>query len=211
MSANVRTCLACIAYLEKELQCDIDEWMPDDDDIPQILCPSNLKEAVPHADVDERMLDHDDMPRITLSSSYIGRRIRKRFCRKWYTGIITAFDPDDKLYHAKYDDDDSEDLDHNEMHKCLISFEKHWSQQQLAKQRKHELQRRRRNVSRAINEQLERTQRSNGVRRIRRNVVQANVRVIPSFGFKYNSRLHTFQKTKCCMYSLQPWMWKHVP
>jgi hypothetical protein len=177
------------------------------------------------------MPDHDNMPRITLSSPYIGRRIRKKFSRKWYTGIITAWDPDDKLYHAKYDDDDSEDLDHNEMHECLMSFEEHWSQQQLAKQRRHELQRIRRNasmstneqlersnglrrirrnVSRGTNEQIERTQRSNGLRRIRRNVVQANVRVMTSFRFKYNSRLYAIQQTKCCMYRLQLWKWKHV-
>jgi hypothetical protein len=162
------TCLDCIAYLEQELQCDIDEWMPDHDDIPQILCPSNSKEGhrtarytnVKHAsectcldciayqeqdlqcDVDERMPDHDDMPRITLSSVFIGRRIRKEFSRKWYTGRITAYDPDDKSYHAKYDDNDSEDLDHNEMHECMMSFEKHWSQQR--KQRRNEMQRERR-------------------------------------------------------------------
>ena len=41
------TCLDCIAYLEQEVQCDIDEWMPDHEHIPQILCPSNSKEAVP--------------------------------------------------------------------------------------------------------------------------------------------------------------------
>ena len=110
-------CLDCIAYLEQELQCDIDEWMPDHVDIPQILCPSNSKEAVPH-----------------ISSFFIGRRIRKLriqndFSRKWYTGIITAWDPDDKMYHAKYDDNDSEDLDHNEMFECINTFEKYWQEQ----------------------------------------------------------------------------------
>ena len=100
-------CLECIAYREQELQCDI----------PQILCPSNSKEAVPH-----------------ISSFFIGRRIRKLrilndFRRKWYTGIITAWDPDDKMYHAKYDDNDSEDLDHKEMFECINTFEKYWQEQ----------------------------------------------------------------------------------
>ena len=132
------TCLDCIAFLEQELQCDIDEWMPDHDDIPQILCPSNTKEL--QCDVDELIQDHDGTPRIILSSPYIGRRIRKMFCGKWSTGIITAWDPDDRLYRAKYDDNDSEDLDHNKMHECLMCFEKHWSQ----KQRRTEMQRQRR-------------------------------------------------------------------
>ena len=76
-----------------------------------------LKEAVPH-----------------ISSFFIGRRIRKLrirndFRRKWYTGIITAWDPDDKMYHVKYDDNDSEDLDHNEMFECINTFEKYWQEQ----------------------------------------------------------------------------------
>ena len=101
-------CLECIAYREQELQCDI----------PQILCPSNSKEAVP-----------------PISSFFIGRRIRKLrilndFRRKWYTGIITAWDPDDKMYHAKYDDNDSEDLNHHEMFECINTFEKYWAQEQ---------------------------------------------------------------------------------
>ena len=114
-------CLECIAYREQELQCDI----------PQILCPSNSKEAVPH-----------------ISSFFIGRRIRKLrilndFRRKWYTGIITAWDPDDKMYHAKYDDNDSEDLDHNEMFECINTFEKYWQQQ---KEHVQQRERRRKNA-----------------------------------------------------------------
>ena len=107
------TSLDCIAYLEQEIQCDIDEWMPDHVDIP----------AVPH-----------------ISSFFIGRRIRKLrigndFSRKWYTGIITAWDPDDKMYHAKYDDNDSEDLDHKEMFECINTFEKYWQQKRNDKER----------------------------------------------------------------------------
>ena len=45
--------------------------------------------------------------------------IRKQFFGKWYSGIITSWDEEDKLYHVKYDDGDSEDLDHDEMHECL--------------------------------------------------------------------------------------------
>ena len=90
--------------------------------------------------VGQRMPNQEDMLRITLSSPYIGRRIRKKLCRKWSTGIITAWDAVDKLYHVRYDEDDSEDLDHNEMHECLMCFEKHWSQQQLTKHRRNEMQ-----------------------------------------------------------------------
>ena len=45
--------------------------------------------------------------------------IRKQFFGKWYSGIITSWDEEDKLYHVKYDDGDSEDLDHDELHKYL--------------------------------------------------------------------------------------------
>jgi hypothetical protein len=212
------TCHDCIAYQEQELQCDIDKWMPPNDDLPQNLCPSYLNEVVSQArtehttlypnekhasectcldciayqeqqlqgNVDERMPHHDDMPRITLSSPYIGRRIRKRFCRKWYTGVVTAWDPDEKLYHAKYEDDDSEDLDHNEMHGCLMCFEKHWSQQQLTKKRRCELQRTRRKVSRATKEQLERTQKNTVQRRIRREQLKRRQRNIETQRIRRN-------------------------
>ena len=33
------------------------------------------------------------------------------------------------MYHAKYDDNDSEDLDHNEMFECINTFEKYWQEQ----------------------------------------------------------------------------------
>ncbi len=59
-------------------------------------------------------------------SSYIGRRIRKKFLGKWYSGIITSSGEED-LYHVKYDDGDSEDLDHDEMHECLLSHEENES------------------------------------------------------------------------------------
>ncbi len=53
----------------------------------------------------------------------IGRRIRKKFSNKWYSGIINYWDGENKLYHVKYDDGDSEDLDHDEMHECLLHHE----------------------------------------------------------------------------------------
>jgi hypothetical protein len=66
-------------------------------------------------------------------SSYIGRHIRKKFADgKWYSGIITSSDEED-LYHVKYDDGDSEDLDHDEMHECLLSHEENES---IAKKKK---------------------------------------------------------------------------
>ena len=52
-----------------------------------------------------------------------GQRSRKKFLNKWYSGIITSWDGDNKLYHVKYDDGDSEDLDHDEMHECLLHLE----------------------------------------------------------------------------------------
>ncbi len=54
-----------------------------------------------------------------------GRRIRKKFGRKWHSGIIASWDENDKLCHAKYDDVDSEDLDLDEMHECLIHMSAH--------------------------------------------------------------------------------------
>ena len=61
-----------------------------------------------------------------LTTPHIGRRIRKNFFGKWHSGIITSSDEED-LYHVKYDDGDSEDLDHDEMHKCLLSHEENES------------------------------------------------------------------------------------
>jgi hypothetical protein len=61
-----------------------------------------------------------------LTTPHIGRRIRKKFFGKWHSGIITSSDEDD-LYHVKYDDGDSEDLDHDEMHKCLLYHEENES------------------------------------------------------------------------------------
>ena len=59
--------------------------------------------------------------------------IRKQFLGKWYSGIITSWDEEDQLYHVKYDDGDSEDLDHDEMHECLLSHEENES---IAKEKK---------------------------------------------------------------------------
>ena len=67
-----------------------------------------------------------------LTTPHIGRRIRKNFFGKWHSGIITSSDEED-LYHVKYDDGDSEDLDHDEMHKCLLSHEENES---IAKKKK---------------------------------------------------------------------------
>ena len=67
-----------------------------------------------------------------LTTPHIGRRIRKKFFGKWHSGIITSSDEED-LYHVKYDDGDSEDLDHDEMHKCLLSHEENES---IAKKKK---------------------------------------------------------------------------
>ena len=88
------------------------------------------------------MPDHVEIPAVPhISSFFIGRRIRKLrirndLSRKWYTGTITAWDPDDKMYHAKYDDNDSEDLDHKEMFECINTFEKYWQQKRNDKEKK---------------------------------------------------------------------------
>ena len=50
------------------------------------------------------------------------------------------------MYHAKYDDNDSEDLDHNEMFECLNTFEKYWKQQQQQKRNVQQRERRRKNA-----------------------------------------------------------------
>jgi hypothetical protein len=77
---------------------------------------------VKYDDEDSEDLDVSEMHSFLIPiDNYVGRRINKRFDRKWYTGTITAWDVDDKLYHVKYDDSDSEDLDHGQLHGCLIS------------------------------------------------------------------------------------------
>ena len=165
-------CVECIAYMETNLQVDLDEWSYDVDfpgTVPSIrysvgtatnsltadtdrrLVDKNAVVLNPHSfgsvnppDIRENVSQKEAVPHI--SSFFIGRRIRKLrigndFSRKWYTGIITAWDPDDKMYHAKYDDNDSEDLDHNEMFECINTFEKYWQQQQ-----KRNVQQQKRNV-----------------------------------------------------------------
>ena len=42
------------------------------------------------------------------------------------------------MYHAKYDDNDSEDLDHNEMFECINTFEKYWPQEQKRNDKQRE-------------------------------------------------------------------------
>jgi hypothetical protein len=77
---------------------------------------------VKYDDEDSEDLDVSEMQRFLIPiDNYVGRRINKRFDRKWYTGTITSWDIDGKLYHIKYDDSDSEDLDHGQMHGCLSS------------------------------------------------------------------------------------------
>ena len=79
---------------------------------------------VKYDDDDSEDLDLSEMQSCLIpSDNYVGRRIDKRFNRKWYSGTITAWDAEDKVYHVKYDDSDSEDLDHGEMHGCLVSHE----------------------------------------------------------------------------------------
>jgi len=79
---------------------------------------------VKYDDDDSEDLDINEMQRSLVPiDNYVGRRIEKRFERKWYKGTITSWHIDDKLYHVKYDDSDSEDLNHGEMHGCLTSME----------------------------------------------------------------------------------------
>ena len=193
-------CVECIAYMETNLQVDLDEWSYDVDfpgTVPSIRYSVGTATNRLTADTDRRLVDKNAVvlnphsfgsvnpPDIRenvsetqrerihettrkehraeqqrkrralkkavshISSFFIGRRIRKLrirndLSRKWYTGIITAWDPDDKMYHAKYDDNDSEDLDHNEMFECINTFEKYWQQQQ--KRNVQQRERRRKNA-----------------------------------------------------------------
>jgi hypothetical protein len=193
-------CVECIAYMETNLQVDLDEWSYDVDfpgTVPSIRYSVGTATNSLTADTDRRLVDKNAVvlnphsfgsvnpPDIRknvsetqrerihettrkeysaeqqrkrralkeavphISSFFIGRRIRKLrigndFSRKWYTGIITAWDPDDKMYHVKYDDNDSEDLDHKEMFECINTFEKYWQQQQ--KRNVQQRERRRKNA-----------------------------------------------------------------
>ena len=192
-------CVECIAYMETNLQVDLDEWSYDVDfpgTVPSIRYSVGTATSSLTADTDRRLVDKNAVvlnphsfgsvnpPDIRenvsepqrerihettrkehraeqqrkrgalkeavpqISSVFIGRRIRKLrivndFSREC-TGIITAWDPDDKMYHAKYDDNDSEDLDHKEMLECINTFEKYWPQQQ--KRNDKERERRRKNA-----------------------------------------------------------------
>jgi hypothetical protein len=58
-----------------------------------------------------------------MPNTYVGRRIHKKFGRKMIPATITAWDAEHDLYHVKYDDDDSEDLDINEMQRSLVPID----------------------------------------------------------------------------------------
>jgi hypothetical protein len=66
----------------------------------------------------------------TISESYVGRRIHKKFSiRDMIPGIITAWDAEHDVCHAKYDDDGSEDLDINEMQRSLVPIDNYVGRQ----------------------------------------------------------------------------------
>ena len=93
----------------------------DRDEMPECLLSHEENETIAtekneaHAKCQQRIRD--------AQKASIGRRIRKKFSNKWYSGIINSWDGENKLYHVKYDDGDSEDLDHDEMHECLLHHE----------------------------------------------------------------------------------------
>ena len=114
--------------------------------IPATITAWDTEHNFYHVKYDDEDSEDLDVSEMQLSlipiDNYVGRRINKRFDRKWYTGTITAWDVDDKLYHVKYDDSDSEDLDHGQMHGCLISqrTQEHLQQRTKATRKKRFLQ-----------------------------------------------------------------------
>ena len=62
----------------------------------------------------------DEYEKLQLPEAYINMKVKKKFNKKFYNGIVKKYDKKNKWFKIKYDDGDMEDLNLDELKKVLV-------------------------------------------------------------------------------------------